>query len=102
MTAGQQAAPTQPPPPPSSGTTYTIYRNVDHPWTGEPGWDVLMIQSESETLVVDCEQRGWQPWCFGESVRGSTRAVFIKPHRLGAGHKAQHWVDPNPWPESVV
>lgn len=96
MTVEQEVAPAA-----KSGTTYTVYRDVGHPWSGEPGWDVLLIQSESDLLLASCEKRGWQPWCFGESIRGSTRAVFIKPHRLG-GAQAQHWVDPRPWPESIV
>ena len=86
----------------AGGTTYTVYRDVAHPWTGEPGWDILFIQREHNGILTDCEKRGWKLWCVGESLRGSPRAVFLKPHRLPVGNNATQWNEPMPWPEIEV
>ena len=88
---------------PATGpTTYTVYRNVAHPWSGEPGWDIMLIQSDRDGFAKTCEKRGWQVWCLGESECGSPRAVLMKPHGLAVGNGASSWADPSPWPEIVV
>ncbi len=84
-----------------SNVTYNVIRDTGHPWSGEPGWDILMIQSVGDAgkLIAECERRGWQCWSTGESLRGTWRGIFFKPSRLAVGMQACHWFDPAPWPE---
>lgn len=52
-----------------SSTVITVRRNAGHPWDGRAGFDILLIdaetQSELERAVEEAERKFWQPWLIG-------------------------------------
>ena len=78
--------------------TITHVENALHPWTMEPGWELLLLQVLDEArldgILGSAEEKGWDVWCYGQSNDGTSRAVLYRPK--GAG---QTWSDPSPWPE---
>ena len=73
----------------------TVHRDVNHPWTGAPGWDHLLLSGDSlgllADMVRDAEDKFWQVW-MQDPVQPSgchqVRAMLYKP----AGASA-HWRD---------
>ena len=82
--------------------TTSVLRNVQHPWTGEPGWDILLMQSlelaAMDDALAKAEGNGWHIWSSSVEISNETgsrylRAVLYKPQRAHI-----EWQDPNPWP----
>lgn len=68
-------------------------RNAGHPWTAQPGWDLLIVETGTEDrrdrYVEAAATKFWQLWLRGTNViNGRPRAVLYKPS--GA---AERWAD---------
>lgn len=65
-------------------------RNVGHPWTGEPGWDLLHLRAPSierlDEMIDEAERKFWHVWIRDQQ---QVAAVCYKP----AGQAAQ-WHEP--------
>lgn len=68
-----------------------VSRDFGHPSTGEKGWDLLKILTDTivelEACVDAAEAKFWQPWMIGK-LDGAPAAVMYKPS--GARSK---WTD---------
>lgn len=75
----------------TTSTEINVERNASHPWSGKPGFDLLMIKSASAAelhrAVKQGEARYWHTWICGEQD-GAPAAVMYKP----CGARSQ-WVD---------
>jgi hypothetical protein len=73
-----------------------VHRNIGHPLTQEPGWDVMFVKARDEAaidrFIAGAEKNHWVMFCCGGEDGCTTyRAVFYKPHG-----RQYEWVDPAP------
>lgn len=76
-----------------------VVRNGAHPWTGEPGWDVLRVVVRSDQTEEDIddyvdrasEEGNWRLFIRGTMGADQRGLVFYKPHSYSG-----QWVDLRP------
>ena len=58
-----------------------VTRNFGHPWTREPGWDLLEVKCQTETdldaFIAAAEKKFWQIWIRDNT--GQIQAALYKP-----------------------
>lgn len=64
--------------------TVEVQRKAGHPWDVRPGFDLLMLDADSEAdldaAVTAAESKFWQPWLIGVSkATGKPGGVMYKP-----------------------
>lgn len=66
-----------------------VRRDFGHPWDRRPGFDLLVIDAESQVELdraVECaESKFWQPWLLGTNeTTGKPGGVLYKPCGIDA------------------
>ena len=65
-------------------TTCTVQRNAGHPWDGAPGFDVLILESDTKVEldagVKLAAKKFWEPWLIGSRTdTGKPGGALYKP-----------------------
>lgn len=86
----------------------SVLRNVGHPYTGEPGWDLMFVLARDVRTASAFRERaqkiGWRVLMRGRdgdphgTGEGLPMLAFYKPTRLLSTSGAYDWIDPWPWP----
>lgn len=81
--------------PKTSSTKITVRRNAGHPWDGRTGFDILLIdadtQEQLDKAMKVAERKLWQPWLIGwNEATNKPGGAMYKPCGAAA-----------PWHDSV-
>lgn len=61
-----------------------VKRNVGHPWSNQPGFDLLFLQAdtpeEMDTAFAAAKRKFWEVWlCGNAEYSGKPACVLYKP-----------------------
>jgi len=83
----------------------SVHRDMVHPWTGEPGWDLMFIKALNERtedkVIEKAEAKGWKMLLTGFDDGPEENRLYMtlmyKPSARSWGNESG-WADPRPWP----